>query len=132
MQADIYYDLLVYPHLDEFVSFEFEKICSDFLKRKYSSSIEEIRRYWYNDAREKRDIEIDIVMKESGKLFAFECKWTNSVIREKNIRDLENKTMYLNEKNVSLGFFSRSGYDDTINRDRIFNVIDLYSIDVSI
>ena len=132
MQADIFYDRLVYPHLDEFVSFEFEKVCSDFLKRKYSSSIEEIGRYWYNDGREKRDIEIDIVMKESGKLFAFECKWTNSIIGEKIERGLENKSVYLNEKNIVLGFFSRSGYDHTMNSNMTFNIIDLYNSDLGI
>ena len=122
----------MYPHLDEFVSFEFEKICSDYLKRKYSASIEEIGRYWYNDAKKKKDIEIDIVMKESGKMYAFECKWTNTIIGEKVKRDLENNSMYLDTNNIVLGFFSRSGYDNKINDSMHFNSIDLYNFDLNV
>ena len=132
MQTDIFYDQFISTHLDEFVSFEFEKVCSDFLKRKYISSIEEIGRYWYNDSREKKDIEIDIVMKESGKLFAFECKWTNSVIDEKIKRDLENKSMYLSKEQVIVGFFSRSGYDAKLLDEMCYTINDLYQTDLEI
>lgn len=124
MTPDSFYNTIVSDHLDEFVSFEFEKVCREFLKRKYKTTIEEIGRYWYNDAKEKRDIEIDIVMKESGKLFAFECKWTNDTIGHKIINYFEKKVSVLG--NVTLGYFSKNGYNDTNESIYHLCVDDLY------
>uniref|UniRef100_UPI00140B4D8D ATP-binding protein n=1 Tax=Erysipelothrix anatis TaxID=2683713 RepID=UPI00140B4D8D len=124
MTPDSFYNTIVSEHLDEFVSFEFEKVCREFLKRKYRTTIEEIGRYWYNDAKEKRDIEIDIVMKESGKLFAFECKWTNSTIGNKIKKTFEKKVSVLGD--VTLGYFSKNGYNDINENIYQFCVDDLY------
>lgn len=124
MNSERFYDRFVKEHLDEFVSFEFEKICRDFLKRKYSHTIDEIGRYWYNNAKEKKDIEIDIVMRDNGKLFAFECKWTNDPIGS-NVRNcLEEKGKIFG--NVYLGFFSKSGYNNIGTNAGTYCIDDLY------
>lgn len=107
MEAQYFYELIIAPYLDEFVSLEFENICKEFLIRKYKNTIEEIGRYWYNDPRKKLDLEIDIVMKEAGQLYVFECKWTNSVLDQKIMRQLQEKATYLGP--AKIGFFSRSG-----------------------
>lgn len=125
MDADRFYDTYVSPHLDEFVSLEFEHICRDFLIRKYSDSIEEIGRYWYNDVKEKKDIEIDVVMRRSSKLYAFECKWTNPQINSKVAKEFERKTSYLGD--VTLGYFSKQK-QAKIDHGLLFTTEDLYDL----
>ncbi len=128
MDPNIFYNTYIEPHLEEFVSFEFERISQEFLLRKYPNEIQEISNYWYNDAKLKMDIEIDIVMRKSDKLYAFECKWTNKNINGKIIEDLKYKTLHLNE-NVNIGFFSKSGYADDVNKSILsFSLKDLYKL----
>lgn len=126
MTADSFYNTVINERLDEFVSFEFEKVCRAFLKRKYKTTIEELGRYWYNDAKEKRDVEIDIVMKKNGNLFAFECKWTNSTIGDKLKSNFEQNVSILGD--VSLGYFSKSGYNNVNENAFHFCVDDLYNL----
>lgn len=112
MEPDLFYETKIKPHFEEYVSQQFEGICRDFLKRKFESSIEEVGRYWYNDAKKKEDVEIDIVMQTEKELFAFECKWTKDKIGSKTVKRLEEKMAGLGE--AKLGFFSKSGYESTV------------------
>ena len=125
MKAGSFYDKVVQPYLDEFVSCEFERICTDFLKRVEAEAdrIEEIGRYWYNDSKLRRDVEIDIAMERAGALFAFECKWTNAKIDKGIECDLEKKVQYLGD--VIIGFFSKSGYSN-VQSKHLYTVDDLY------
>ncbi|MGB4613415.1 MAG: ATP-binding protein [Erysipelotrichaceae bacterium] len=124
MNTDYFYDSIIKEYLDEFVSFEFEKVCRDFLKRKYSMTIEEIGRYWYNDKNLKKDIEIDIMMIENKKLYAFECKWSDKPIGYNIKNNLENKVAHID--NITLGYFSKKGFEE---KDELcFDVNDLYNL----
>lgn len=126
MSSDTFYNSLVKDRLDEHVSFEFEQVCREFLKRKYKSSIEEIGRYWYNDRQEKRDVEIDIAMRADGMLSVFECKWTHSPIGTKIMDGLAKKAKILDYQN--LGFFSKSGYEHKEYKADYFTVDDLFAL----
>ncbi len=124
MNTDYFYDSIIKEYLDEFVSLEFEKVCRDFLKRKYSLTIEEIGRYWYNDRNLKKDIEIDIMMIENKKLYAFECKWSEKPIGYKTKNNLEKKVAHIND--ITLGYFSKKGFEE---KDELcFDVNDLYNL----
>jgi hypothetical protein len=129
MKPENFYDIVIEPHLDEFISFEFENICIDFLKRKYASTIQEIGRYWYNDASKRQDIEIDILMESSDELYAFECKWTNDKIDRHIESALEDKTIIF--KSINLGFFSKSGYGSNMKNEAHlrYQVHDLYDLE---
>ena len=127
MDPNKFYNTYIEPHLDEFVSFEFERISMEFLLRKHANDIQEISSYWYNDAKLKKDIEIDIVMRKKDELFAFECKWTNKTINIKIAEKLREKTLHLKE-DVIIGFFSKSGYENNINQRVLsFSLKDLYN-----
>lgn len=123
MDPDNFFDQVVLPHLDEYVSVEFETICRDFLKRKHVSSIQEIGRFWHNDASKRQDVEIDIVMRANEQIYLYECKWTNTRIGMSIIKNFEHKSNYFT--GALLGFFSKTGY----NSDLIDKGYDLYEID---
>ena len=118
MDSKLFYKNYIEPHLNEYISFEFEEISIEFLKRKFRNNIHEISSYWYINTKLKEDIEIDIVMEKDNELFAFECKWTNDPIDNKIFNHLHNKTSYLG-KNVKLGFFSKSGYAKDFRKNDI-------------
>lgn len=126
MSSENFYKTYVEQYLDEFVSFAFEVVCKDFLKRKYRDSIEEIGRYWFNDSKSKKDVEIDILMRKANRLFAFECKWSKNYIGHSIENELMNKVIHLNVE--SIGLFSRSGYEQIKNTTFAFNMDDLYNL----
>lgn len=124
MDPNLFYDEIIAPYLDEFIAFEFENICRDYLVYKNSNYIEDIGRYWFNDRKLKQDIEIDIMMKIHNQLIAYECKWTNSTINQKIIHTLETKVKHLNVD--SIGFFAKSGYDDNLDIPNLYTIDDLF------
>lgn len=128
MAPENFYNTYIEPHLNEFISFEFERISIEFLLRKYANDIQEISSYWFNSVKLKKDIEIDVVMKKNNELFAFECKWTNSLIDRKIVADLRNKTLHLDE-GINLGFFSKTGYSEALKENCLnFTPYDLYNL----
>lgn len=128
MNSSTFYDQIVAPYLDEFVSFEFENVCREYLIRTNRLTIQEIGRYWYNDAKQKKNIEIDIIMKNNDLLYAYECKWTNTKIDAKIVSILKYRTQIFNS--IQLGLFSKSGYDENLDDKslHLYNFSDLYYV----
>lgn len=125
MNPHTFLSKLIEPKLDDFVSVEFEYLCREFLKRKFSHTIQDLGRYWHNDARRKEDIEIDIVMKHEDRLTAFECKWTNKAVDQRVVNELMMKTNRLGD--VQFGFFSKSGFRKNLKHaSYLFALDDLY------
>ena len=123
MHPSSFYDRYIAPFLDEFVSLEFENISRTYLILKHQNELESIGRYWANDARNRIDIEIDIVASIENHRSAYECKWTSAPIDMQVVNQLYEKARYLNIE--QLGFFSRNGYTEEV---RLKNYL-LYSVD---
>jgi AAA+ ATPase superfamily predicted ATPase len=123
MHPSSFYDRYIAPFLDEFVSLEFENISRTYLILKHQNELESIGRYWANDAKNRIDIEIDIVASIENHRSAYECKWTSAPIDMQVVNQLYEKARYLNID--QLGFFSRNGYTEEV---RLKNYL-LYSVD---
>lgn len=96
--------------------------------KNIKSSIKEISSYWYNNAKLMQNVEIDVVMKTSDELYAFECKWTNKPLDKKNEEDLTCKALYLGE-NIRIGFFSKSRYTSNLSQSSLrFIPSDLFDL----
>ena len=126
MNSENFYETFIAPHLDTYVSLEFETVCKCYLMIVNRDAIQEIGRFWYNDSKKRLDIEIDIVMRTHNKLTIFECKWTNDTINKRVLDELEKKGDYI--KSDGLGFFSRKGYTVSLERTDalLYTVEDLY------
>lgn len=127
MDPSDFYSTLIEDSIDYYVSMRFENICMQFLKNEFKSRRNEIAtnigRYWYNDRKLKKDIEIDICVKTQENIYVYECKWTQSRLREKDMADLMSKSQILNA--TKCGGFSKSGFDD----DMKIKEYDLIHID---
>lgn len=126
MHPSSFYDRYIAPFIDEFVSLEFENISRSYLILKHQNELESIGRYWANDAKNRIDIEIDIVASIENQQSAYECKWTNAPIDMQVVNQLYEKARYLNIE--QLGFFSRSGYTEEVREKNylLYSVDDLY------
>jgi AAA+ ATPase superfamily predicted ATPase len=130
LSPNIFYDNFIAPKLDEYVSFIFEKVAKEFLIRKNYISADdifyEIARYWGNNKKLKREVEIDIVTKSVNGNTVYECKWTNDLFRNPEVENLKNESEFLNP--YRLGGFSKSGYSDEsqANLDFAYTKDDLF------
>ncbi|AYJ01445.1 hypothetical protein CWO85_02995 [Candidatus Phytoplasma ziziphi] len=140
MNENKFYELFILPQLEKFISLEFEKICQTFLFKKYyqNEKIKKIGRYWANNTKENIHCEIDIILTDTeNKTTIFECKWSNSKIDFKIVKQLQQKKEHLKKLNfflntdIQLGFFSKNGFDDKLiqnNNYLLFIPDDLYNL----
>lgn len=128
MNSDLFYEKFIQPTFENFVSYEFENVCTQFLLRTNKDIIMDLGRYWLNDRVQKKEIEIDIVMKTINTLSVYECKWTNKKIDHRVSSRLIEVSTDLNPD--IFGFFSKSGYTDIEKKNefRFFTPNDLYTL----
>ena len=114
--ADIIYEEMIEPNLDYFVSFDFEKVCIQYMRklnkeRKLPFRFTKIGRWW------NKDNEIDIVAFDTKGNYIFgECKWRNKKTGFKEIRALKEKSRNF-ENDASENYFvifSKSGFTEEL------------------
>jgi len=131
LSPNVFYDNFIGQKLDEYVSFIFEKVAKEFLIRKNHIAKDdmfyEIARYWGNNKKLKREVEIDIMTKGDKGNTAYECKWTTDLFRSSEVKDLIEESEFL--KPYRVGGFSKSGYsEEALARlDLTYTVDDLYT-----
>jgi AAA+ ATPase superfamily predicted ATPase len=104
------------PHLSEYMGSVFEEICKQYLWKQLlcgNSPIEftSLGRWWGNDAKEKKQVESDI-MGEADKTTALfgECKWKNEKVDVGVLDTLVYRSQLFAYTNVHLYLFSKSGF----------------------
>jgi uncharacterized protein len=114
-----FYETFIEDDLDQFVSIRFEKMCEQYLIRKFKirhqKSLIQIGRYWYNDRKLQKDIEIDICALTKEGVIVYECKWTNEKVTQSTMEVLKLKGKELNA--ISCGAFSRNGFSNSFDDD---------------
>ena len=113
LPKEIFYNKFIAPKIEKFISLKFETIAKEYLIRSNlqldnKEYFYEIGRYWYNDAKLKKNIEIDIATKSEAGISVYECKWTNDIFRLNTVKHLKEKSEIL--KPVKSGGFSKNGY----------------------
>ena len=111
-----FYETFIESGLDDFISIRFEKMCEQYLLREFNKRNGEllirIGRFWYNDRKQKKDIEIDCCIQTKAGIHIYECKWTKEKITLKIMEDLYEKGKELNAN--AYGAFSKNGFTETI------------------
>lgn len=128
------YEYQVKPHINEFVSFAFEEICIQYMRKLNKTGrlpfrFSKIGRWW-----DKKN-EIDIAaFDDNGNVLLGECKWRNTKILIKDLDLLKHKSRYLDLecKSIFYYLFSKSGFDDSLKQfaehDDSIKLVDLSSI----
>lgn len=104
------------PQLSDFMGAVFEEICKQYLWRllirgEAAIDFTDIGRWWGNDPREKKQIEIDIMGTADHNTALFgECKWKNEKVDLPTLEKLVNRSEIFPYANKYFYLFSKSGF----------------------
>ena len=107
----------------------FELVSREYLFRANISSllkpiVLKIGKYIFNDSQNKINREFDVVTLDENGYISYECKYTNSKINNRIIREEESQTKNLNLKFYKLGFISKTGFSEDVDQNK-YNCISL-------
>lgn len=132
LEPATFYEVGIAESFDEYTSFIFEKVCREFLVRTNVGSGEhailEVGRYWGNNKKLKREVEIDIATRSAGGIAVYECKWTKKVFGKEEVQGLKNESEILDP--YMLGGFSRRGFSAYAKEKlhRAYRLDDLFEV----
>ena len=118
MDSGIFFDRFIAADFEEFyVPKIFEDVCRQFLIRKnrngeLENEFEKIGKYYYDDIKNHKNGEFDVVTENNGDYIFYEAKFRKEPMSQSMIkREIEqvNGTGFTCEK---YGFFSRSGFEE--------------------
>jgi uncharacterized protein len=94
----------------------FEQIAKQYLIREnkkgnLSPELLDIGTYWYDNPKEKKNGQFDVVGKCKDGYVFYECKYTNAKITDNIINEEIKEVSMTNLKPIKYGFFSKSGFD---------------------
>jgi len=125
----------ILPGLGAYTGKTFEKICTDFVKRRnakgdFGIRFERIGRWWGNNPFKKRQEEIDIVgLCNEGMLFG-ECKWQNRKIDISDLKKLVEKSELFKAEKKVYTLFSKSGFTQKLlNKAKSDKSIRLFTLE---
>ena len=113
--ADLVYKRIE-PHLSEYMGKVFEEICKQYLWKQLVSGnckveFSTLGRWWGNDVKQKKQVEIDIVGEQDKNTALFgECKWTNERVDVGVLETLVYRSKLFPYKSTQLYLFSKSGF----------------------
>ena len=135
MDFDLFYDTYIRDDFEtQHVPLIFESICKQYLIRQNKANqLKEpfylIGKYYYDDPKNKRNGEFDLVTEDRNGYVFYEVKFTNSKVSkavvQKEIEQVKNTGLNC----YRYGFFSKSGYEEFDLDDVIlFDLDDLFDV----
>lgn len=117
----------------DYLPHKFEKVAKEFLLRKNIEGqirpvIKTIGTYWFDDRKNKKNRQFDVVTLDALGYISYECKYTDSPIDKKVIEEEERQTRDLDIDFYKLGFISKKGYSKGIDAGKynLFSLSDFY------
>ncbi|MBK5247170.1 MAG: AAA family ATPase [Peptostreptococcaceae bacterium] len=101
------------PQLNSFMGLVFEDICKQYLYKNVKSApffFGELGRWWGNNAKLRRQEEIDLMAFDMDSALFGECKWTNEPVDRDVLRDLLTQSEMFHYKNNYFYLFSKRGF----------------------
>ena len=133
MDSGVFFDRFIAGDFEEaYVPKIFEDVCRQFLIRKnrkaeLEDDFEKIGKYYYDDAKNHRNGEFDIVAENDGEYIFYEAKFKNAPMSQSMIKKEIEQVNASGLNCQKYGFFSKSGFDP-IDEEYRKNLI-LYSLD---
>jgi hypothetical protein len=103
-------------HLDSYMGAVFEEICKQYLWRlniqgKAAITFTDLGRWWGNDTKNRREVEIDIIATDNINSALFcECKWTNEKVDSAVLNTLIERSRLFNYTNIYIYIFAKTGF----------------------
>ncbi len=115
--------------INDYIPKIFEMVSMEYLFRaninfKIQPIILKIGTYSFNDSLNKINREFDVVTLDKNGYISYECKYTNSKIDDKIIKEEEKQTKEINIDFYKLGFISKNGFESNVDTQN-YNCISL-------
>lgn len=131
---DYFYDAFIKEDFETyFLPHKFEDISKEFLLKinlegKIKPVVLDIGTYFYNDKKDKRNRQFDVVTLDEQGYISYECKYSNNKIGNSVINEEIEQTSNLNIKFYKLGFISKVGFKDDIDNKKynLYTLKDFY------
>lgn len=130
---DFYAEFVEKDLYEKYIPLIFEDIAKQFLirmnkERKIEPLITGIGTYIYNDPKARESRQFDVVTRDSNGYTSYECKYTMVPIGSSVINEEEYQIRNLDIDIYRLGFISRSGFDEDVDKDKyvLFELKDMY------
>lgn len=132
--ADTVYDSYIEPYINEHISFAFEEVCIQYLKKRNKNNdlpfkFSKIGRWW------NKQSEIDIMaLGLEDRHILGECKWRREKVGSKVLSSLEGKARAIDIDSPVFILFSKSGFTEDLkyqvsNREDV-ELVDLKKIEL--
>jgi len=127
---------VISKRLSSHVGRAFEECAKQFMWRsqvdgKFSLKFNSIGRWWGNNAKERREEEIDFIALDDESAIFGECKWTGSPVGEATLDELIRKSkLFPQYTQKRYALFSKSGFTDSLKKNTETNCdVLLISVD---
>lgn len=113
--ADLAYKRIE-PYLSDYMGSVFEEICKQYLWKlllfgECTVEFSSLGRWWGNDPKEKRQVEIDILAEQDKNTALFgECKWTNEKVDIGVLETLVKRSELFSYQNKHFYLFAKVGF----------------------
>ena len=136
MDSDVFFDKFIKNDFEEkYVPKFFEEICRQFLIRKnrkaeLEDEFEKIGKYYYDDPKNHKNGEFDIVTENCGEYIFYEAKFKDTPLDKSVIYSEIEQVNVTGLKCSKYGFFSRSGFSNLSETDKanliLFDLADMF------
>lgn len=135
MRAEDFYEEFIEKDFEsQFVPKEFEEITKQYLIRKNKSGkikppLYKVGKYYYDDVRNKKNGEFDVVTQNKDGYDFYEVKFTDAPIGDSIINEEIKQLSAIGLKYNKAGFVSKSGFDVSDVKDYILITLDdMYNV----
>ena len=121
----------ILPSLNTFISYRFEGIVLEyFVRQAHMGKLEgvlDFGSYWYDDMRNHRNGQFDVVLKREGGYDFYECKFYLNPMKKEECEKEESLVRAISALECrSLGFVSSSGFDFSSDKYVLMTASELY------
>lgn len=130
MNADMFYNLKIKDDFENnYIPNIFENIAQEYLilqnkLGRINPVILDIGSYIFDDSKNRRNVQLDVVTRDENGYISYECKYTNEAIGKRVIDEEKAQTIDLGMNIYKLGFVSKNGFKDSVDMNE-YNCISL-------
>ena len=134
MSPDQFYETMVMPHMEsDYLPRKFEQVAKEYLIRqniakKFSPPLLAVGRYVYNDRKNRKNGEFDVVARTANGNMFYECKYKKNPVGMSVVNEELWQIQNLGLQFAKLGFFARNGFSLDVDPSKyeLVSLDDLY------
>lgn len=130
MNSDVFYEKFIEEDFEtKYVPMMFEKVCKQYLirlnrKGMLNTPFYKIGKFYYDDPVNRKNGEFDIVSEDEFGYIFYECKYKNAKVTKQMVEQEIQQVKQTNLNCYKFGFFSKSGFEEDVNKTMFLYDLD--------